>query len=464
LVFQTSIGIHVDGRRVSMACLKASLTGVVKVTAHDIYTLNETQPLEEKVGAIEEVVRNFLAKNDVSQTGIFFGIPREKATLRYVELPLAAKENLEDSLGYEMEKYFPFSGDEIYFDYQVISENKKSGKMKILVVVAKKESIDPYIGLADRLGMELSSIEISSTALANYFSCQSPIVDGRDNYALVYLMDERLEFGFLSERFLIYSKFIKRAEKEGSLKESVSQELKILKEAVGQDQGQLKTVFCGFDLGEVESPCNFTGNEDIETHLPDILKAGFSSYAVMPAYGLALKGIQKVPMNINLLPDEFQKKTTKTAYYTMFVLLGLLILSVIAWGGGNVFFQHLKLSRLNSEISLLQSEAANISRFKEKCKEIEDRINFLVTLRTNSVSALNVLKELSTRVPKGAWVRSFSYSEKDVQIVGFADSASELIPSLESSPIFKDVSFLSAIIRDRDGKELFRIGLKVNLK
>jgi general secretion pathway protein L len=75
--------------------------------------------------------------------------------------------------------------------------------------------------------------------------------------------------------------------------------------------------------------------------------------------------------------------------------------------------------------------------------------------------ALNILKDLSRRIPEGAWVRKFDFSDKGVQIEGHADSASELIPLLETSPLFKDVAFLSPITKSKDGKERFRIGLKI---
>ena len=56
----------------------------------------------------------------------------------------------------------------------------------------------------------------------------------------------------------------------------------------------------------------------------------------------------------------------------------------------------------------------------------------------------------------------FEFSDKGVQIEGDAESASELIPLLEISPLFKDVAFLSSITKSKDGKERFRIGLKIN--
>ena len=90
-------------------------------------------------------------------------------------------------------------------------------------------------------------------------------------------------------------------------------------------------------------------------------------------------------------------------------------------------------------------------------------IDYLNRLYGKRPPILEVFKELSLRVPKNAWVRQLTVSEGKIQLVGAADNASELIPSLEGSPLFKDVAFLSSITRRGAGnKEFFRIGLTLN--
>ena len=79
---------------------------------------------------------------------------------------------------------------------------------------------------------------------------------------------------------------------------------------------------------------------------------------------------------------------------------------------------------------------------------------------------LDVLRELTETIPETAWLTEFRLTDKGIQLSGYAQSASELIPFLELSPLFEDVVFLSASTRDpRQGKERFHIGLKpVSLK
>jgi len=187
----------------------------------------------------------------------------------------------------------------------------------------------------------------------------------------------------------------------------------------------------------------------------------FVTAEFVTAYGLALKGLSDVPLKINLLPPESQKKPGRAGYYMMIILIILAILSGIGWGGSHILRQKLILKELNEEMKHLTAEVKNIDRIQSSFKELEDRLDYLNNLQQNRVSGLNILREMTQLIPETAWIQDLSFSEKGIQISGYAASASELIPILEDSPLFKDVVFLSTITKEKDGKERFRIGLKL---
>ena len=458
LAFQTSLGIDIGRRSLSVAYVKASVRGV-RLGAHAVYPFEEERTAEEKVDLIGDLMRDFLKKNRISPTAVFLGIPRDAVVLRYTELPLAVKENLRESLGYEMEKYVPFSPDEIYFDFQIMAEERESGKMRLALVAAKKSSVAPYFAVAERLGVRLSSIEISSTAVANYFAYDTD-KGGEASQGFLFLRHDDLELGLLKGGLLHYSRLLRRPAGEVDERAFLAEGLKILRRVWGDHQGRLKTVLCvpESDAGFIDF---FKEDEGIEVCLPDLSKAGLPSSAMIPAYGLALKGVMNLPMEINLLPRELRKRSSKIGYYSMFLLVGLFILSAVAWGGSAVFKHKLALDSLDAELKKLGAEVTRIDRGKKACQRLVDRINYLNTLRQGDTPILNVIKELSERIPESAWVSSLTFSDKGVELEGQAASASELISLLDASPFFHDVVFLSAITKTRDGKEKFRIGLKL---
>jgi len=189
-------------------------------------------------------------------------------------------------------------------------------------------------------------------------------------------------------------------------------------------------------------------------------KAGIPSPELIPAFGLALKGLGQVPLQINLLPDELRKKPGKLGYYMMSSLALLLILSALGMGGSYLWRQHTAMKALNAEMKILTKAVAEIEDMQTRIRELESRINRIQALKQGYIPVVDIIRELTGIIPETAWVQDFSFSEQGIQINGFADSTSNLIGILEASPMFENVSFLSAIVKDREGKERFSIGLK----
>ena len=453
MLFQTSLGVDIQEGTLCLVCLKASSRDV-QLVAHAVYPLEEGVADEEKVKGISQLIQVFMRENRISPTSMFLGIPRNTAILRYLEFPIAVKENLRESLGYELEKHVPFNPEDVYLDFQIISEDKAVGRLQLLLVVVKKQTLSPILALARRLDVGISGVEISSTALANYFFRRG---EKGNLMSFIHMRGGDLELGLLKDGMLRYSRGLSRNE---DLPAVIPGALSRMRQDFGEGDDPLDTVFCGMET-DVPLLESLTGIDGINIRLPDFSKAQIPSGTVMTAYGLALKGIRKTSININLLPSALRKKPSKFKFYAMFGLSFLILLGGLAWGGGVFLQRQWALDRLEGEIQRLGSQLKKIERVKTEKKKIEERINYLNTLRRGGPSVLGVLKELSERIPEDAWVNRFDFSEKGVQIQGEATSASELIPLLEASPMFGGVAFLSAITRVRDGKERFRVGLSL---
>jgi general secretion pathway protein L len=456
LYFQASVGIHIESNRVSLVCLERSLKGLC-LAAHAIYPLEKEDP-KEKTTEIRKFVNEFLWEHRISSADIFLGIQRDLTILRYIELPIAVKENLRGTLGYEMEKYVPLPVSDIYFDCQIIAEDKEANKLKVLFIGVKKEFIDPLLDRENQLGEGISGIEVNSTALVNYFSYK-PNAPNADTYAIVCLGSEHLELSLVKKRLLNYSRHVKIDHKGGSLPALVLEELELLRKTLGSEQGRLEVVLCGPDADSVVELLK--DREEIGLRPVELSRTGIPSDLLAPAYGLALKGIQKAPMDINLLPVGLRKKVSKIGYYTMFVLAGLFILSLLAWGGSHILHQKRVSDQIDSEMKQLSAQVADINRTQAKIKELENKIDAINTLRQRHVPVLSVLLDLSKEIPEGAWLDRLAFTDKGGDIEGYADSASALIPLLAASPLLKDVAFLAPITKGKDGKERFRIGFKV---
>ena len=456
MIFQTSLGVDIGEHELCLACLKASSRDV-QLVAHAVYAIEHGIHGEKKSTAISDLIKGFLRENRISPASVFLGIPRSNAILRYLELPIAVKENLRETLGYELEKHVPFSPEDVYFDFQIISEDKSADRLQLLLVVVKKQALSTVLAVSEQLGFGISGVGITATALADYFSWQSK-KENETIRSFIYAGQQHIELGLVKDGMLWHSRDLSR--NDGVIETIPAALSKMRLDFVKADE-PLDTVFCGM---EKDDPLleRLNDTDGLALHQVDLSRAQIPSTALLAAYGLALKGVRKTSMDINLLPPTLRKKPSKLKLYTMFGLALLTLLGALAWGGGVLLQHQWTLDRLDGEIKGLGSQLKKFEQTKIEKKKIEDRIDYLNTLRRGGPPVLDILKELSERIPKSIWLNRFTFSEKGIQLEGYATSASELIRILDASPMFGDVKFLSAINRDRTGKEKFRIGL--NLK
>ena len=455
MIFQTSLGIDLTEHELCLVLLKASARDI-QLVAHAVYSIEKDLHDEEKSTAISSLIRAFLKENRVSPATVFLGIPRSSVILRYLELPIAVKENLRETLGYELEKHVPFSSEDVYFDFQIISEDKSADRLQLLLVVAKKMTLSIVMAVSKQLGFGISGVGITSTALTDYFSWH-----GKKENAIVksfiFLCEDHIELGLFKGGMLWYSRNFSK--NEGFI-ENILAALSKVRLDFGKTDEPLNTILCGIEESDPLLE-RLSETDGISLQQVDLSKSQIPASALLPAYGLALKGVLKTSMDINLLPSGLRKKPSKLKLYAFFGLLCLAFLGAMAWGGG-VFFQHRwTQDKLNREIKILGSQLKKIGQLESEKKKIEDQINYLNTLRQGGPPVLDLLKELSERIPKNAWVRAFTFKENEIQLMGYATSSSELIPLLEASPMFSGVKFLSAINKDSSGKERFKIGLSL---
>ncbi len=200
---------------------------------------------------------------------------------------------------------------------------------------------------------------------------------------------------------------------------------------------------------------------DAEAMGSDSFKMPLPSMDLAPAVGAGIKGMGEPTVDINLLPEAFRKKPSRIGRYLFLVLTGITILALLALVGGHLVKQRMAINTIDARIAQLRGTVDAYDRLQERKQVLETRMDYLESVVGRRVSVLEVVAELTRTVPETAWVRDLKIDEKGVEIEGNAESASELIALIESSPLFSDAVFLSTITKERDGMEKFRIGFKL---
>ncbi|VBB41983.1 putative Fimbrial assembly protein [uncultured Desulfatiglans sp.] len=456
MALRTCIGVDIGREKVRMVYLTQS-GKKVQVAAHAVYPIGE----EIKPGGLHELLREFMRENRIAGTDIYAGVGRDRAFVRFIDLPLAVKENLRETIGYEIEKYIPFPAEEVCFDFEVVAEDREAGQMKVLLAVARLRSIEPLFGDGASSSLLLSGIEPSASALANFCLLGVGSV-GRGSAAFLFSGDGDAELNLVEGRRLIYSRaFPAGAGRAGQVQAWVEGLRRLRKEVEGPDGGGLIPVYISAEETAFAALSSDDGLSGFEPRPVDPDGLGLPSRHFIPAYGLALRGLGEGFVKLDLLPPRYRKKASRTGLYVFSVLAVLVVVLAFAWGAGSYHQEKDYLAQLEEAQTQLEADVSRIREITAESEALEARIGYLNSLEQGDTQVLDILRELTRLIPETAWLRRFSYSERSVEIEGYADTASELITLLEDSPIFKDVSFLSGITKSREGKETFRIGLKI---
>jgi len=108
-----------------------------------------------------------------------------------------------------------------------------------------------------------------------------------------------------------------------------------------------------------------------------------------------------------------------------------------------------------------------VESLRQQREELFRESSDLEKIRAGEVSKMEILKELTQILPPTVWIWSFKVTGKEIEISGFADSASDLIPRLDRSPLFEKVEFLAPVTKEREkrmGEEKERERFKIKMR
>src|SRR4030042_630142 len=158
-LFNSNLGIDFRQNHLILTFLRKTLNRV-RLVDYRIYPLWSEGQKEVQQAQWISLITSFISKHQVNKERVAISIPREKVVLRFIRLPLAAKKNLRKVLEYEAPKYTPYDKDEVYFDYQILKEDRES--LRLIAVFVPKTELDTYLALLRRIGIRPDSVQIPS--------------------------------------------------------------------------------------------------------------------------------------------------------------------------------------------------------------------------------------------------------------------------------------------------------------
>ena len=464
--FDSSLGIDFRPNHLILTCLKRTF-GKIRLADHEIHTVPPETQKDEREAQTLSVINRFVARNLVDRDRVCISIPREKVIIRFITLPIATKENLQKVIEYETSKYTPFERGETYFDYHVLKEEKES--IHLFVVFVKKVEVDAYLSLLKKIGLQPFSIQIPSTAALNLFFYQGGAKE-QGASVLLEVTDPFVEMNLVQERNLRESFHIPlRAE------ERASRILSTLKRSGLKEDVLSASTFFVYGLAADETVMSSLKETDhVKAVAPPLLnqietkKDVTELHRIYASIGVPLRGMTKTQFDVNLLPFEMRKKIRQIGK-PLFILFSIVaFLLGLSWAAG-IFVQYRDaLNGVNAEVKKRRPAVEAVEKLQKQKDEFAKEIADLGRIRSE-ISKIELLKELTQLIPPSVWVWNFKYNGKEIEISGFADSASDLIPLMDKSPLFEKVEFITPVTKERvmisnETKEKERFKLKARIE
>lgn len=122
-------------------------------------------------------------------------------------------------------------------------------------------------------------------------------------------------------------------------------------------------------------------------------------------------------------------------------LAGLALLGGLALAGSEIHARGVVLADRERAAAALEERLADLPALRGRLDELRREAGFVASRLRSSPSALAVLETLSRTLPDAVFLSELSLDRDRLQIGGFADSASPLVPLLEELPALEDVRF-----------------------
>jgi general secretion pathway protein L len=464
-----SLGIDFRPHHLILTLLKKSFRRI-RLVDYEIHALVPEHQREERESQVLNLVNTFISKHHLDRKRVSISFPREKAMLRFITLPIAAKENLRKVVEYETPKYTPFEKDDVYFDYQVLKED--DGGLHLVVVFMKKAEVDPYLSLLRKIGIEPLSIQIPTVGAINLFYFN----EGPQKEEISVLLD-------VAEPFFEMN-LIQGEDWQESFHLPLpdeKKELKILntfKRSGLEEESFAKSEFFvyGLDTDATLLAALKELNQIKAISPPPLNRIEMGEgnpipYKIYPSIGVPLKGLVNTPLDLNLLPFEMRKKMRQIGKPLLIILASLAFLLTLLWGGGTLIQYGNELDTVNAEIKKRRPEVEALEKLQKQKDNCCTEMSELDKIRLGEINKIAMLEELTKLLPETVWIWNLKYNGKEVELSGFADSASDLIPLLDRSPLFEKVEFLAPVTKEMqmrgDGskeKERFRIKMRLEGK
>lgn len=416
----------------------ASLFSKLRVGALRYFNYDEERfPSPDELATAASIVLGHLKK----KPDVTLIIPKSWAVLKIAEFPITVKENLQNVLSFEMDRLTPFNPEDVFYDYRIIREEEN--RLSLLIAATKKDTVTPYIEALQEKGIDVKRITVSMTAMAALNSYSG----GKDGTIFLDFGKNFYEAGLIKGSVTVdHTSGSFETEDDKTRASKVIKELQPFFERVKSSGATPEILLLLRDSSIKETlrsmidyPLRILGETDLRIKLPTIKDIPY----------VALGGLIESLIRgerINLLSCGKREKRQIPFLLTLILFITIASLAVVYFITP-LRVEERRLHAIEEEIAKKKIEAKKVESLKKEVEELRDEVASINNFKEGR-SSLAILKEMTLILPKNTWLTRFRITETNVDIEGYAGSATELLPKLETSRYFRKAEFSSPTFRD----------------
>ena len=463
--FRTMIGIDPSGGRLAIVAVRRGLgvsSPAVPPLLHEPRTMKEPMGSEE----IEGVLGEFVARNGLVGAGAALVLPAERVYLARASFPPMKERDLREAVGMELERLFPVPPAELRHGFRRLAGFSAAGRIALVVVATPSEYIDRWEEIAIRAGLSLSAVIPAAWAVGAALS--GPAISSGDpgqRSAVLRPLGAAVECTLFAsgEPFFCASSPCSPG--------SAPEEGLLLAHAGLVDP----PTSVGDGPVDLFAPQGWYGKEGMEFEdggVPFHLRGAFdrSAASALSGAGVGDSGTPADPLSflgafgaalddarMDLLspPRDGSDSRIFRAFLGVTAVAALFL--GIAWPSAVAWKTKAELRRLDAQVAALRPAAEQYEETLSDLDDAEGRIAVMREEASASGETLQILRELTDRLPNGTWLLALRLEGRKVDLEGLSPSASEIFPALTRDGRFRSVEFGAPITRQADNIERFKI-------
>jgi Tfp pilus assembly protein PilN len=442
IAFRKILGVAIDPEGASV-CLGSRFLSRIKVLDH-----RRLRPEEEGPASAEwlaSAVAVYLTGKKAIRTDIVLSVPKSWVIIKTAEFPATVRENLSDVVAYEMDRLTPFNPDEVYFDYRILSEEE--GRLRLLIIAGRIDRLDHYLAAFREKGLRVAGITTHLVGL----ECLHRYV-GPEGETIFFELREKGYEGGLFRKGAIAASLTGNFQGSGNGEkvDQVLEETAALEpdpEAADPSRPLLiHLVDKNPALRELlkirlNRPVAFLDETDLRLNLERPQEVPFT------ALGGLLSFLWNKAGGVNLLTRGKRARVRTPFWLTIPLVLVLAALIGIYWVIP-VQTETRRLALIDKQIAQTKGEVKKVETLKKEMEGLNRERDMISDFKNARQMTIGFLKELTQIIPKDSWLTRLRISENQINIEGYAPSATLLVPKLEASRFFKKVEFASPTYRD----------------